>query len=218
MEEARLDQNATIARPQAQNAAAGAKRSLDRNYDYDGFVSYRRRDATRLAQWIRNRLQSFRLSVEILRELSPDKQALYKRSPRIWLDTSYEKSSDDFLLKKVFPALDESARLIVVSTPAALEKVAGKDGKVQDNWLVREIDHFLGETHASEADRPIDVVLGPGAVDGIYPGRLAEKPRWDWIDLRNFNRWRIRAFTDTLDDGLAKLVAGLYDVPDRFGV
>jgi len=185
-------------------------------YEYDAFVSYRRRDATRLAQWIRSKLQRFRLPPEILRELPREKQNLYSRRPQIWLDTSYEKPSDDFLIKKVFPALDKSARLIVVSTPAALERITKKDGKAEDNWLVREIDHFLGEVHFDETDRPVDVVFGPGAIEGRYPGRLSEKPRWDWIDLRSFSAWRARAFSDTLDDGLAKLVAALYDVPDRF--
>jgi WD40 repeat protein len=190
--------------------------SIQQKYDYDAFVSYRRRDATRLAQWIRNKLQSFRLPPEILRELPSQKQEICARRPQIWLDTSYEKSSDDFLLKKVFPALDKSARLIVVSTPAALEYIAGKDGKTQDNWLTREIDHFLGKARADEAERPVDVVFGPGAIEDRYPGRLSEKPRWDWIDLRTFSPWRFPIFSETLDDGVAKLVAGLYDVPERF--
>jgi hypothetical protein len=113
-------------------------------------------------------------------------------------------------------ALDKSARLIVVSTPAALENIIGKDGKALDNWLAREVDHFLGEARADETDRPVDVVFGPGLIEGHYPGRLSEKPRWDWIDLRSFRTWRGRVFSEALDDGLAKLVASLYDVPDRF--
>jgi WD40 repeat protein len=185
------------------------------SYEYDAFVSYRRSDATRLAQWIRIKLQRFRLPPEILRDLSREKQELHSRGPQIWLDTSYEKSNDDFLLKKVFPALDKSARLIVLSTPAALANIVGEDGKAYDNWLVREVDHFLGNARAGETDRPVDLVLGPGASEDRYPGRLSEKQRWDWIDLRGFNAWRVLTFTDTLDDGLAKLVAGLYDVPDR---
>lgn len=185
-------------------------------YDYDAFVSYRRRDSTRLAHWIRSRLQRYRLPPEILEELSPDKQALHSRRPRIWLDTSYEKSSDDFLLKKVFPALDASARLIVVSTPAALENIAGKDGTARDNWLVREIDHFLGANGVEEGLRAIDVVFGPGAIEGRYPGRLSERSRWDWIDLRSFSRWYVDIFSGKLDRGLSKLVASLYEIPDRF--
>jgi WD40 repeat protein len=201
----------------ANNQSSTEKLGRDsKKYEYDAFLSYRRRDATRLAQWIRNKLQRFRLPQEILRDLPPEKQEVHRRRPQIWLDTSYEKSSDDFLFKKVFPALDKSARLIVVATPAAFENITGKDGSIQDNWLVREVDRFLGESRADETERPVDVVFGPGVVEGSYPGRLAEKPRWDWIDLRSFNFWRVRTFTETLDNGLAKLVAGLYDVPDRF--
>ena len=203
--------------PVASRPPAGAlPGSTPHNCVYDAFISYRRRDATQLAQWIRNKLQQFCLPPEILRELSQEKQDLHKRRLQIWLDTSYEKSSDDFLLKKVFPALDEAARLIVVSTPAAFQNITGKDGKFRDNWLVREIDHFLGEAGADESDRPVDVVFGPGAIEGQYPGRLSEKPRWDWIDFRSFNSWRVRTFTEMFDDGLSKLVASLYDVPDRF--
>jgi WD40 repeat protein len=163
-------------------------------YQYDAFLSYRRRDATRLAQWIRRRLQRF----------------------RIWLDTSYEKSNDDFLLKRIFPALDNSERLIVVCTPLALEKISGQGGTYQENWLAREVDHFLGSATAGQASRPIDLVFGPGAIEGRYPGRLSEKARWDWIDLRSFNSWRGLISTESIDDGLTKLVASLYDVPEHF--
>lgn len=185
------------------------------SYYFDAFLSYRRQDATRLARWIRRRLHRFRMPPEILRELSSDRRELHDRRPQIWLDSSYEKSSDDFLRKKIFPALDSSARLIVILTPAALDKVSGPHGE-HENWLVREVDHFLGSTTANQVTRPIDVVFGPGAIEDRYPGRLSEKPRWDWIDFRSFNSWRARTFTGALDDGLIKLVAALYDVPDRF--
>ena len=185
-------------------------------YEYDAFLSYRRRDSTRLAQWIRNKLQRFRLPPEILQGLARDKQELHDRGPRIWLDTSYEKANDDFLIKKIFPALDRSERLIVVCTPSALERLSSRDGKAQDNWLVREVDHFLGSALADSSGRPIDLIFGPGAIDGNYPGRLSEKPRWDWIDFRSFNQWRARIFSESLDAGFTKLVASLYDVPDRF--
>jgi hypothetical protein len=199
------------------STAASSAETGNRNqqsYVYDAFISYRRRDATPLASWIRNKLLRYRLPPEIVKELPRHKQELHDRRPQIWLDTSYEKSSDDFLLKKVFPALDTSARLIVVNTPAALENITTNDGTLQDNWLVREIDHFLGEARAGESERPVDVIFGPGSIEGRYPGRLLERPRWDWIDFRGFS-WRACTFSDTLDDGITKLVAAFYDVPDR---
>ncbi|MER9018977.1 hypothetical protein [Mesorhizobium sp. M0898] len=199
----------------AASAESEHEQQFRRKYEYDAFISYRRSDAGQLARWIRNKLQRFRLPAKVIRGLSREKRELYKRRPQIWLDTSYEKSSDDFLLRKVFPALNKSARMIVVSTPAAFDTIAGKDGQSQDNWLVREIDHFLGGTRADLADRPVDLILGPGALEDRYPGRLAERLRWDWIDLRGFNRWRGNTFSETLDDGVTKLIAALYDVPDR---
>src|SRR6266851_1688422 len=197
--------------PGVQQGGEGVKK-----YEFDAFLSYRRSDATPLAQWIRRKLQGFRLPTEILQELSQEKREIHDRRPQIWLDTSYEKSSDDFLHKKIFPALDRSARLIVICTPSALHNIRGTDGEIQPNWLVREVDYFLGTERADETGRPIDVVFGPGATEGLYPGRLSEKRRWDWIDLRSFSRWRARTFTEALDDGFAKLVASLYDIPERF--
>jgi hypothetical protein len=197
--------------------AASSAETADRNhqnYTYDAFISYRRADAKPLAKWIRSKLLHYRLPPAIVKELPRHKQELHDRRRQIWLDTSYEKSSDDFLLKKVFPALDTSARLIVVNTPAALETITANDGTVQDNWLVREIDHFLGRASAGESERPVDVVFGPGSMEGRYPGRLSDKARLDWTDLRSFS-WRARTFSDTLDAGIAKLVAALYDVPGR---
>jgi hypothetical protein len=143
-----------------------------------------------------------------------DKQELHARKPRIWLDTAYEKPSDDFLIRKIYPALDCSARLIVVSTPSVFLPIAGEGGAEQANWLVREVDRFIGDTKTNAYSRPIDVVLGPGGPEDRFPGRLAERQRWDWIDLRHFSWWRSSGFSEHLDAGLAKLIAGLYEIPD----
>ncbi len=142
------------------------------------------------------------------------KKSLYERRPRIWLDKAYEKPSDDFLTKKIYPALDQSARLVVVSTPSVFDTIRGRNGIDEPNWLVREVDHFLGDAKIDASQRPIDVILGPGGTEDRFPGRLAEKDRWDWIDLRAFTWRRSWGFSEELDAGLTKLVAGLYDIPD----
>ena len=165
-------------------------------------------------RWIRDRLQRYKLPPEVLEKLPPEKKAVHERRPRIWLDKAFEKPSDDFLTKKIYPALDRSARLIVISTPSVFDNIRGEGDTEEPNWLEREIDRFLGGARADTSPRPIDVVLGPGGPEDRFPGRLAERKRWDWIDCRRFTWWRSWGLSEALDAGLTKLVAGLYDVPE----
>lgn len=116
--------------------------------------------------------------------------------------------------KKVFPALDDSDHLIVISTPLAFETIQ-KDGREEPNWLAREIDHFLGPDEQTLKNRPVDVVVGPGADLKRFPGRLNEFRNLDWVDLRPFSWLRSYGLGSRLDSGVTKLVASLYDVPDR---
>ncbi|MBY5871910.1 hypothetical protein ACC699_03885 [Rhizobium ruizarguesonis] len=179
---------------------------------YDAFISYRRAEASALAHWIRGRLQRYRLPGEVLKTLSAEKRELHQRRPRIYLDTAYEKPAEDFLLDKIYPALDASSRLIVLSTPSAFDNIKDAKGVEAPNWLIREVDRFLGRG-PSPTGRPLDVVLGPQARQDSFPGRLAEKDRWDWIDLRAFTWWRSWGMSEALDAGFTKLAAGLYNIP-----
>ena len=63
--------------------AAQTAEPAEPKHDYDAFVSYRRGDATRLAQWIRNRLQHFRLPPKILAEL-PHNIELFRSTIRTY--------------------------------------------------------------------------------------------------------------------------------------
>jgi hypothetical protein len=191
-----------------------APSTLSCSDDYDAFIAYRRGDATSLARWLRARLQNFVLPDEIVRDIPPTKQAIHVRRPRIFLDTAYEKSSDDWLARKVFPALDKSDRLIVISTPLAFGAIQ-KDGTEQPNWLIREIDRFLFQNEGMSRDRPVDVVIGPGADPERVPGRLDAFRTIDWVDFRQFSWWRSYGHSQELDSGITKLVASLYDVPDH---
>ena len=112
------------------------------SYDYGAFISYRRRDGAVLARWLRWRLQLFELPPELLSLLSEEARALHSRKPRIYLDTAYEKPSDDFLTKKIYPALDQSRRLILISTPSVFESIHDADGREYPNWLVLEVGRF----------------------------------------------------------------------------
>lgn len=180
---------------------------------YDAFISYRRAEASALASWIRNRLQRYRLPAEVLETLSSEKRELHQRGPRIYVDRVYEKPAEDFLLDKIYPALDASQRLIVLSTPSVFDTIKDASGVEAPNWLVREIDRFMGPDSTTE-HRPVDVVLGPLAPEDRFPGRLSGNQRWDWIDLRAFTWWRSWGLSEALDAGFTKLAAGIYDIPD----
>ena len=132
----------------------------------------------------------------------------------IFLDTAYEKPSDDWLREKVFPALDNSDRLIVISTPFAFGSIQ-KNSREEPNWLIREIDRFLGSKEDRPRKRPVDVVIGPRADLERFPGRLNDMKQRDPVDLREFSPLQSYGIGSHLDSGVTKLIAGLYDVPNR---
>jgi WD40 repeat protein len=179
---------------------------------YDIFIAYRRRDGSDLAKYLRLRLQSFKFSSEVIEGLPTTTREGARRKLRVYLDVAYERATDDFFVKKVIPALDGSKRLAVISTPTAFEDIELESGKTGPNWLCREIDHFLN-TRGEDARENVFVVLGPGAPENVFPGRLNDSLRWDWVDFRGFKRFRW--LTEANDAGLAKLVAGLYELPDE---
>jgi hypothetical protein len=181
---------------------------------WDLFISYRRRDAALLARWLARRLRRFRLPAQVLAGVSPAARALHERRPRIFLDTNFERTSPDFLEHKVYPALDASARLLVISTPAAFQPAIDRWRQKQKNWLCLEVERFVGPGPLSES-RPIDLVLGPSAPEDRFPGRLDDNERWDWVDLRNFSVLRSSGLTGQLDGAIVKLVASLYGVDDH---
>ncbi len=147
--------------------------------------------------------------------LSPEKRELHRRKPRVYLDRAYEKARSDFLQEKLLPALDASQRLIVISTPSVFATIRDAQGAEAPNWLVQEVDHFFTGQSTEQPQKPIDIVIGPkGSIDR-FPGRLAERERWDWIDLRAFSGWRALGFSEALDAGFTKLAAAIYDVPDE---
>ena len=182
-----------------------------KKFRYDLFISYRRRDASRLAKYLRQRLQSIKIPNEVIDKLPEESRDRAKQGLRVYLDVAYERAAEDFLLQKILPALNASRRMAVISTPAAFEDITDPSGEMRPNWLCLEVDHFL-ETRGEDARRQVLVILGRGAPEDQFPGRLNENPRWDWVDLRGFRR--LAFFSEANDAGLAKIVGALLDVPD----
>ena len=139
------------------------------------------------------------------------KRELHKRRPRIYIDQAYEKPSENFLQRKLYPALDNSDRLIVVSSPSCFDTILDDNGAEQPNWLVVEIDRFSREIRTRGDRVPSTSFSGLAhPTQGFRPAHRADPS--DPADLRQFTWWRRWRLGSRFDAGLTKLVAGLYDV------
>src|SRR4051794_4129690 len=98
------------------------------SHKYDAFISYRRADGRRYAVALRRALLDFRFPRGF--DDAP------RRRLAVYLDTIYERATNDFFEETIQPALRTSAHLIVVRTPRAIQ--ARADG--QPNWVEREIE------------------------------------------------------------------------------
>jgi len=125
------------------------------NRRFDAFLSYRRAGAASLAFWLRRRLKRYTLPPDVIKVLGERSGNLPLRRLDVFLDSAFERASEDFWQCKIVPNLAASRYLIVISTPQAF--VDRSDG--QPNWLMREIETFLS---LAGPDRII-VVLGPKA-------------------------------------------------------
>ncbi len=181
---------------------------------YQGFISYRRRDASFVARWLRQRLLRFRPPRDLLDQYPPDRRVIAERRVAYFLDTSYQSANEDFWRANIMPALEESDYLIVLSSPSALERRS--DGS--ENWVAREIDSFLQVYGDEQARRRIILALAPGASTEAFPGRLnALGSQWDWADFRAVTPWHwLRpGMSERAEDAFLKIVARIYDVPQH---
>ena len=177
--------------------------SIDSN-GYDVSIAYCRGDGTPLAKWLKWRLQKFVLPDKIPRVIPPHRKTVYDRGPSIFLDTSV-KSSDDWLQHKIFPALDNSDRLIVILTSLAFD---------DKERLMREIDRFFARNEEISTTRPVELIFGPNAEER-FPERLIVFKNFEWIDFRQFSWWHRYGISSQLDSEIKKIIAWFYEVPDR---
>lgn len=142
---------------------------MDADFRYDAFISYRRSDGTRVARWLRHALQGFRAPGR-LRELRGRRLVVY-------LDTVYERGTQDFFEHNILPALRASRFLIVLATPeASLRTDASND------WMQREIDVFA----ALPQHEQVIAVRGAGDFAGPLPAGLGQRyPQIELVDLRD---------------------------------
>lgn len=168
---------------------------------FDVFLSYRRKDGSRVARRLRRRLLDYRLPPACLGD-EP------QRPLQVYLDTMYERADEDFFNGTIVPALRQSRRLIVVNTPGAREP--RQDGK--PSWVEREIGIFRGLPHGGN----VSVVAGRGNFDDPLPAGLGTHfGHMEIIDLRRLDApVGLMAWADPrVDAEVRKLIATLYDVP-----
>jgi len=160
---------------------------------FDAFISYRRLDGSGLAIQLRNRLRNYRLPTSLAGNSKPRKLAIF-------LDTIYERATDDFFETEIKPALTASRHLIVVRTPSTLEPRA--DGS--PNWVEQEIAYF----RTLSQGKNISIALGEGTFADPLPGQLhIALPNIERVDLRRAGRSRAAVADDTL-----KFVATLFEI------
>ena len=170
------------------------------HFEWDVFISYRRSDGTKVAQWIRNQLLSYKLPKPLRKEQQK------KLEP--YIDTAYERATEDFFVNSILPALEQSRFLIVVSTPNSLKP---KDDGTP-NWVVREIDAFNQLSQRTN----VLAILAKGDLSDPLPGNLQQRyPHIEIVDLRALSLlryiWWPRLWY--LGDEFLKIVAPLYDIP-----
>lgn len=166
--------------------------AVDSSLHLDAFISYRRKDGTRIARRLRERLLGYKL---------PEPFKARERKLQIYLDRLYEEATEDFFEKTIKPALAASRALIVVQTPAAMEKRT--DGKV--TWVEREIRYF----RSLPGLRPIWIALGIGTFEDPLPAALhTELPNAERVDLRSLGR----TLGFLPEDELLKFIGPIYGV------
>jgi hypothetical protein len=162
---------------------------------FDAFVCYRRSDGAVAARRIRRLLQDYRPPREL--RVHPITKL------RVYLDTIYERATNDFFERVTLPALLASRHLVVIATPDA----ANREPAMND-WMRREIEEFEGGPHSGN----ILLVRAAGVLDGPSPGDLIQRyPNIEIIDMRGLGPLAFLnpAKASRLADETVKLVAPL---------
>ena len=167
-------------------------------FDFDAFISYRRIDGTGIARWLRTRLERYRL---------PQGLAADRKPIRAYLDTAFERATEDFWLQNIEPALRRSRFLIVVLTPSVFE--ARNDG--EPSWVEREIRLFLSLPNGRNI---LVVTAGTNPLDRLPESLRAQFPRMDVVDLNEFGRRWSFTSRSSLQDRTLTLIARIYDIAD----
>ncbi|HET8775916.1 MAG TPA: hypothetical protein VFP80_19110 [Thermoanaerobaculia bacterium] len=135
------------------------------SFEYDAFISYRRKDGSVYAERLRQRLVDYVMP-----------KGFPRRRLNIFLDRIYEQANEDFFARTIEPALQSSKWLIVVQTPEAVRpNEAG-----EENWVAREVRRFRSLPQKNN----VAVALAIGGLQDPLPAELArELPHIERVDI-----------------------------------
>ncbi len=201
------------ASPSGSKAPPVAPPGVSGAFRFDAFLSYRRADGGRVANWLRKWMRSYRLPKSVRSHL-PSTHTL--REPlSIFLDTEYSRAVPDYYERNILPSLQQAEHLLVIASPQAMSP--GADGG--KNWVEREIGDFLT---TSQRENIIAVATPEFARDASLvqqmPGALLSHfPRLQIVVLRTFSYWRFVwwPWTWHLRDAALTCVATLHHIPSE---
>lgn len=169
----------------------------DVRFKYDLFICYRRTDGKAFANWLRQKLLSYRIPRSF--------GTCSKAHLRVYQDTTYERATEDFWQNTILPSLSSSRYLAVVA-PGALDPRAN----AEPSWMGREIAAFA----TTPRNKNVFVVRGIGQIEDPLPGGLRERyPHIEQVDLRAVQPvWRRLRNGGKLYDASLTVAAALVDV------
>src|SRR5437016_9166949 len=100
---------------------------------YLAFVSYRRRDGSGPAHWLRQRIGTFVPPRELGGKIASADQRVGGRFNRVFLDLSYQRSHTDFWNDHIAPSVHRAENLLVLLTPSVFEKLDRKSTRLNSS-------------------------------------------------------------------------------------
>jgi hypothetical protein len=162
-------------------------------------LSYRSRDGQHAASWLSRRLRGFRSPRGFHRPLRP---------LPIYRDAERERATPALWTERIRPALQRSRFLLVVLTPAVLDRAHGEG----PNWVERETAEFLDTPQGSN----VLLVWAHGSGALPLPPMIASRfPDAGWIDVRRLRSLSGRLLrSTTLGDRVTALAVPALDLAD----
>ncbi|MGA7415037.1 MAG: hypothetical protein WBW33_31495, partial [Bryobacteraceae bacterium] len=173
------------------------------DFQYDIFISYRRRDAAVFASWLRKSLSGMRIPAPFA-GLDP---------LRIYLDIAHDRVTLDFWDDNIAPALSRSRFLLIVGTPSVHEP----DTPESPNWVRREMALFASLDQQSNliVVLPNEELPNKGPTNRVPEEVLRLYPRLHYVEFQAFGWSLLQRLTRYFErqEALARALSSVAGTP-----